>query len=264
LGGEGSLRKLSIIVTVLLLSVSIMAGCASKSGAKDKVVMVGTDAQYPPFEKMMGNREIVGFDVDIMNAIAKEEGFSVKMVNTGWDPLFEGINRGKVDAGISAITITTDRQKQYDFSDPYFEAKQLILVPTNSTVTSLKDLKGKKIGVQTATTGEAVVQAAFGKTYSGIKGYDDTPAAIDDLKLGRLDAVVADNGVVLEYAKKMGKSKFKVIEDPSFKPEYYGIIVKKGNKELLKKLNDGLKKIKDNGTYDKIFKKYFNAVPSEK
>jgi polar amino acid transport system substrate-binding protein len=123
----------------------------------------------------------------------------------------------------------------------------------------LADLKGKKIGVQSATTGQFAVEKAFGKNYSGLKGYDDTPAAIDDLKLGRLDAVVADNGVVLEYVKKLGKDKFKVVEDSSFAPEHYGIIVKKGNKPLLDKINAGLKKIKEDGTYDKIYKEYFGG-----
>jgi polar amino acid transport system substrate-binding protein len=235
----------------------IMTGCANKTDSK--LVKVGTDAAYPPFEKMEGNRQIVGFDVDIMNAIAKAEGFKVQIQHTGWDPLFEGINRGAVDAGISAITITDERKKKYGFSDPYFEAKQLILVPNQSDVTSLKDLKGKRIGVQTATTGEFAVQQAFGKTYKLLKGYDDTPTAIDDLKLGRLDAVVADNGVVMEYVKKLGKGKFKVVEDPAFKPEYYGIIVKRGNQELLDKINKGLKKIKSNGTYNQIYRKYFGS-----
>jgi ABC-type amino acid transport substrate-binding protein len=264
--------KKIIVSAALLLSMATLAACGSSStapAAKDqpkqdaaapaaeKVVQAGMHAEYPPFEKQEGNGKIVGFDVDILNAIADAEGIKVKLVNTGWDPLFEMIDKGQVDMGISAITIRDDRKKIYDFSDPYFEAKQLILVPKNSTITKLDDLKGKKVGVESATTGETVVQEKLGKTYSGIKGYDDAPSAINDLTNGRLDAVVADNGVVSEYAKKFGEGKFKTVDDPGIQPEYYGMMVKKGNSALLAKLNDGLKKIKSNGNYDGIYKKYF-------
>ncbi len=165
-----------------------------------KVYKIGTDAAYPPFEKQEGG-QIVGFDVDILAAVAEEAGFQYELFHAGWDPLFDGIDKGNIDAGISAITITEDRKQLYDFSDPYFEATQLIMVPKDSTVASLADLEGKKIGVQSATTGHIAVQEAFGKTYEGIKGYEDTPAAVDDLIAGRLDAVVADNAVLQEYLK---------------------------------------------------------------
>jgi glutamine transport system substrate-binding protein len=254
------MAKQSLRIFILILAaVTVLAVGCSQQQAQGGLVQVGTDAAYPPFEKQEGSGKITGFDIEVMQAIAKAEGFKVNVQHTGWDPLFEGIDRGKIDAGISAVTITDARKKKYDFSDPYFEAKQLILVPANSKAKSLKDLKGKRIGVQSATTGEVVVQEAFGKTYNGLKGYDDTPAAIDDLSNGRVDAVVADNGVVLEYMKKLPKGKFKTIEDPSFKPEYYGIFVKKGNKKVLDKINSGLKKIKKDGTYDKIYKKYFST-----
>lgn len=256
------MNKRGIKVVLLALIVAIASfgfiGCSNQgaSSSDGKVYTIGTDAAYPPFEKQEGG-QIVGFDIDILNAIAEEAGIKVEVKHTGWDPLFEGIDRGTVDAGISAITITEKRKETYDFSDPYFEATQLIMVPKDSAVTSLKDLEGKKIGVQTATTGEIAVQEAFGKTYKGIKGYDDTPAAVDDLVLGRVDAVVADNVVLQEYLKVLKNDKFKLIKDPSFEIENYGMMVKKGNSELLDKLNEGLKKIKENGKYDEIFKSYF-------
>ncbi|MBO2532375.1 MAG: basic amino acid ABC transporter substrate-binding protein [Thermoactinomycetaceae bacterium] len=255
------LRKGWIIASVFLALMLVLSACGGgqKTGSEsDKnVLRVGTDAAYPPFEKQEGSGEITGFDIDVIKAIAEAEGLKVQVEHTGWDGLFEAVDSGKVDAGISAITITKKRKKKYDFSEPYFEAKQLILVPNDSDVSSLKDLKGKKIGVQSGTTGEIVVQKAFGKTYEGIRGYDDTPGAIDDLVIGRVDAVVADNGVVLDYMKKLPKGKFKTVEDNSFEPEFYGIMVKKGNKEVLDKINSGLKKIQEDGTFDEIYKKYF-------
>lgn len=247
----------SVFLAVLLLLSACGGGQTSGSETGGNVLRVGTDAAYPPFEKQEGNGEITGFDIEVIKAVAEAEGLEVQVQHTGWDGLFEAVNSGKVDAGISAITITEERKEKYDFSEPYFEAKQLILVPNDSDVTSLMDLKGKKIGVQSGTTGEIVVQKAFGKTYEGIRGYDDTPGAIDDLMIGRVDAVVADNGVILDYMKKLPKDKFKTIEDNTFEPEFYGIMVKKGNQEVLDKINSGLKKIRENGTYDAIYNKYF-------
>jgi glutamine transport system substrate-binding protein len=259
-GGSNMKKWGVLILSLALLFTLALTGCAKNDAGAGGIVKVGTDAAYPPFEKQGGDGKLTGFDIELMNAIAKAGGFEVDIQHAGWDPMLDAVKNGKLDAGISAISITDDRKKVYDFSDPYFDAKQLILVPANSNVKSLKDLKGKRIGVQTGTTGEIVVQKTFGKTYQGIKGYDDTPAAIDDLANGRVDAVVADNGVVLEYLKKLPAGKFKKVEDPSFEPEQYGIIVKKGNKELLKKINDGLKKVREDGTYKKIYEKYFGPM----
>lgn len=246
---------------IAALSVVALAACggaeeATPGANQEKVLTVANEGAFPPFEKQVGD-EIVGFDIDIINAIGEEEGFKTKIVKYGWDPLFEAVDKGQVDLAIDAITIKEDRKQKYDFSDPYFEAKQLILVPTDSTVAQLKDLEGKNIGVQSATSGEAVIQENFGKTYAGLKGYDDYPAAIDDLQLGRLDAVVGDNALILEYMKTLGDQKFKIVEDPSFQPEFYGIMMKKGNTEMVQMINSGLKKIKENGKYDEIYQKYF-------
>ncbi|GAA4718863.1 basic amino acid ABC transporter substrate-binding protein [Brevibacillus fulvus] len=226
------------------------------TAAADKVYQVGTDAAYPPFEKMEGDK-LTGFDMDVIQAVADAAGIKVELKHTGWDPLFNGIDTGTVDIGISAITITDERKQKYDFSEPYFEATQLIMVPEDSTVQKLADLQGKRIGVQSATTGEQVVKKAFGDTYDGLKGYDDTPSAVDELFNGRVDAVVADNAVLQDYVKKLTDKKFKLIKDDSFETENYGIMVKKGNAELLGKINEGLNKIKENGKLQEIHKQYF-------
>lgn len=234
---------------------SSSSGGAAGSGS-DKVIVVGTDAAYPPFEKMEADK-ISGFDIDVIQAVADAAGLKIEVRNTGWDPLFDGLDKGTVDVGISAITITDKRKEKYDFSEPYFEANQLILVAEDSPVAKLADLKGKRIGVQSATTGEEVVKKAFGDTYEGIKGFDDTPSAVDDFFNGRVDAVVADNGVLTYYAKNMTGKKYKLIQDDSFEKEFYGIMVKKGNTELLNQINQGLKTIKENGKLQEIHNKYF-------
>lgn len=241
----------------------LLVGCSShqSSNSDPNLLQAATNAEFPPFEFQNGDGTISGFDAEILKALAEAGGFQASLKHTSFDGIFEGIDRGKFKLGIAAITITEERKAKYDFSEPYFDAKQVILVPNESTVHSLQDLNGKRIGVQQSSTGEIVVQNAFGKTYKNLKSYDAIPAAIDDLKLGRLDAVVVDHAVVVEYMKKLGPGKFKLIEDPTLPVEHYGIIVKKGDKETLQKINTALKKIKENGTYQKIYNQYFQ-VPS--
>ncbi|UFJ40033.1 basic amino acid ABC transporter substrate-binding protein [Brevibacillus humidisoli] len=228
----------------------------SGEGTAEKTYVVGTDAIYPPFEKMEADK-ISGFDIDVINAIAEAAGMKIEIKHTGWDPLFDGIEKGTVDLGISAITITDDRKQKYDFTEPYFEANQLIMVAEDSPVTKLADLKGMTIGVQGGTTGAIAVKKAFGDTYEGLREYEDTPSAVDDFFNGRVQAVVADNGVLSLYTKTAAGKKFKLLKDDSFEKEYYGIMVKKGNSELLEKLNQGLKTIQDNGKLEEIHKQYF-------
>ncbi|MEX2104452.1 MAG: basic amino acid ABC transporter substrate-binding protein [Bacilli bacterium] len=248
------MKKNRFFILAIILVMSILAaGCAAGSG---EALTVGTEAAYPPFEKLEGG-QIVGFDIDVMKAVAKEAGIEIKFENIAWDPLFEGVKNGNLDMGISAITVTEERKKDWDFSNAYFEATQLIMVPADSDVKSMADLDGKKIGVQTGTTGEIAVKEALGEQYQGLHGYDSTPAAVDDLFNGRVEAVVADNAVMQQYLKDFPDQKVKLIEDPTFAIEEYGIMVQKGNAKLQKKLNDAIAKIKENGTYDEIMKTHF-------
>ena len=222
-----------------------------------KTYQVGTDAAYAPFESLNSKKEVVGFDAEVIQAIAKKSGIQVKLVNTPWEGIFEALKNGERDIVISAVTITPERKQSLDFSEPYFEAKQLIAVANNSKISKFTDLKTLKVGVQTGTTGDEVVQKLQGKTSPNIKRYESTPLAIKELQSGGVDAVVADNGVVVNYVANNASSKLKTIDDATFAKEFYGIAVKKGNKDLLDKLNKGLAGIKADGTYDKIYKKYF-------
>lgn len=256
------------IISGILLSLLVTVSCTKKSEAPttdgpaaataDKELIVGTDAAYAPFESENSDKTVSGFDIDVLKAIAEKAGLKLRFINTPWEGLFNQLASGDRDILVSAITITDERKKVMDFSDPYFEAAQLIAVPVKSTVTKMDDLKKLKIGVQTGTTGDEIVGNLVGKSNSNIKRFEGTPLAIKELENGGVDAVVADNGVITNFQKN-NASAFKVVTDASFKKEYYGIAVKTGNVELLKKINQGLAAIKADGTYDKIYQNYFGT-----
>lgn len=224
-----------------------------------KVYSVGTDAAYAPFEKMSAANEVEGLTVDLLKAVAAKGGFEVKFVNTPWEGIFKTLDSGERDIVASSVTITDERKQTMDFSKPYFDAVQLIAVKEDSKVAKFDDLKKLKVGVQTGTTGDEVVQKLLGKTNANIKRFESTPLALQELAAGGVGAVVADNGVVQHYIANNPNAKFKSVSDASFVPEQYGFAVKKGNAELLAKINQGLDAIKADGSYDAIMAKYFGA-----
>ncbi|MEY8688275.1 MAG: basic amino acid ABC transporter substrate-binding protein [Leptothrix sp. (in: b-proteobacteria)] len=239
------------------------AAAASAPPPPAKVYAVGTDAAYAPFESQNEKGEIVGFSVDVLTAVAAKAGIEIKFVNTPWEGIFNSLAQGDRDLLISSITITDERKQTMDFSDAYFDAEQLIAVKETSKVAKFSDLKKLKVGVQTGTTGDEVVTKLLGKTSTNVKRYESTPLALKELQSGGVDAVVADNGVVIHYVANNPNDKFKTVADKtSFAPEQYGIAVKKGNAELLAKLNQGLAAIKADGTYDKIYTATFGMAPA--
>ncbi len=232
---------------------------AAKAAAPARVYVVGTDAAYAPFELQNEKGEIVGFSIDLMRALAAKGGFEVKFVNTPWEGIFNTLAQGDRDLLISSITITDERKQTMDFSDSYFDAHQLIAVPEKSKITKFDDLKTLKVGVQTGTTGDEVVSKLLGKTSTDIKRFESTPLALKELEAGGVDAVVADNGVVVNYVANNTVASFRTVNDPAFAPEQYGIAVKKGNGELLAKINKALADVKADGSYEKIYTQYFGA-----
>jgi polar amino acid transport system substrate-binding protein len=227
-----------------------------------KVYVVGTDAAYAPFESQAPGGDIIGFDVDVVKAVAAKAGMEVKFVNTPWEGIFKTLDTGERDMVVSAVTITDERKQTMDFSSPYFNAFQLIAVKEGSKVAKFDDLKKLKVGVQTGTTGDEVVQKLLGKTSANIKRFESTPLALKELEAGGVNAVVADNGVVQHYIQNNPAAKFKSVSDASFTPEQYGIAMKKGNTELQKKINDALAAIQADGSYDAIHVKYFGTKPT--
>jgi polar amino acid transport system substrate-binding protein len=227
-----------------------------------KVYAVGTDAAYAPFESQNEKGEIVGLTVDVVNAVAKKAGIEVKFVNTPWEGIFNSLQQGDRDMLASSITITDERKQSMDFTNPYFDAYQLIAVKATSKVAKFDDLKKLKVGVQTGTTGDEAVTKLQGKNSTNIKRFESTPLALKELEAGGVEAVVADNGVVINYVTNNPGAKFRTVSDKSFAPEQYGFAVKKGNTELLDKLNKGLADIKADGSYAQIYAKYFGTAPA--
>ncbi len=225
--------------------------------AQNKELVVGSSATYRPFAYENPNKEIVGYDVDIIKAVAQKAGVLIKIVNTPWTGIFAALNNGDVDLIISGVTINDKRKQSYDFTAPYFEARQLIAVPKDSSIKNLKDLAGKKIGVVNGSTGDDIASRQFGKTNSDIRRFESTPVVISELVNNGLDAAIGDNGVISFRAQD--HKQLKTVNDPSFPKEFFGIVVKQGNKALLDKLNAGLAAVKADGSYANIYKKWFNA-----
>jgi polar amino acid transport system substrate-binding protein len=229
---------------------------ALHAGAQNRELVVASSATYAPFAFENKDKQIVGFDIDIINAIAKQQGLKIKVVNTPWSGIFAALNNGDVDLVISGVTINDKRKQSYDFSPPYFVAHQLIAVPKSSTATTLKSLTGKKVAVVNASTADDVASREFGKTNPNIRRFESTPLIISELAGGGVDAAIGDNGVIAYRVSQ--NPELKTVEDPSFPEEGFGIVVKKGDKAMQDKLASGLAAIRADGSYNTIYKKWFN------
>jgi len=228
--------------------------------AQNRELTVASSATYAPFAFENKDKQIVGFDIDIIQAVAKNQGLKIKLVNTPWSGIFAALNNGDVDLIISGVTINEKRKQSYDFTPSYFAAKQLIAVPKSSKVTSLKELEGKKIAVVNASTADDVVSREFGKTNPNLRRFESTPLIISELAGGGVDAAVGDNGVIAYRVSQ--NPDLKTVDDKSFPEEGFGIVVKKGDKALLDKLTAGLAAVRADGSYDAIYKKWFNRDPN--
>lgn len=219
-------------------------------------VRVATDATWPPFESVdEATKEMVGFDIDLMNAIAAAANLEVEYNNVPWDSLLAGMAQCQYDASISAMTITPERAEQFAFSDPYFAAGQIVTVRTDNTdITGRDTLSGKTIGVQLGTTGDIQAQTIEG---ANVKNYDDIGLAFQDLLNGQIDAVIADNPLALGYVGQ-NVDQLKTVGDV-FTDESYGIAVCKDNTELLERINAGLAAVQADGTIDELTEKWITS-----
>lgn len=242
-----------------ILTAALVAGAFASSFAQAAEYVVGTGATYRPFEYETPNKELVGFDVDLMKEIAKAGGFEVKFINTPWDGIFAALNNGDRDIIMSGITITEKRREAVDFARPYFLAHQLILTNKNLKIEKLADLEGKLIAVVNASAGDIAASNAFGKSSPNIRRFDNTPLALEELNNGGVDAMIGDVGVLQYYAKQNPDKAFNQCRDPGFEEQYFGIGIRKGNKEVLDAVNKGLDAVIASGAYNEVYKKWFGT-----
>ncbi len=236
-----------------LLALSVLVALSGTALA-EKTVVFATDATWPPMEFVDSDKNVVGYAIDYMTAAGKEAGFKAVFKNTAWDGIFAGLAAGKYDAISSSVSITEERKKAMDFSDPYYTVRQALIVSKESTAKSLDDLKGEKVGGQIGTTGYFAIKAAKDVV---AKSYDEIGLAMEDLNVGRIAAVVCDDPVAANYALLKYKATMKIAAVmETGEVENYGVPVKKGNKDTLDLINKGIAAVKAKGIDKELQKKW--------
>lgn len=246
------MKKLLLVLSLLMGL--ILVGCGTKKEAatkEEKVVYVGTNAEFAPFEFLEGDK-VSGFDIDLINEIAKIAGFKVEVKNIAFDGLLPALQSSKVDLIIAGMTVTDERKKAVEFSESYYTASQVIIVPAdNTSIKTFDDLKGKNVGVQIGTTGDTFVTGI--KEINNQK-FNNGSEAVLALNAKKVDAVVIDNQPAKNFVAK--NDGLKLVETTAVQEEY-AIAIAKGNKELLESVNGALKTLKTNGKYDELLAKWF-------
>lgn len=250
----------------------LLAGCGSSNDKSTDTAKTGgikfiksgqlttcTHLPYPPFQ-VIENGKVVGFDVDLIDLVAKDLGVKQEIVDTPFENIKTGaaLNAGQCDVAAAGMTITEERKKNLDFSVPYFDATQALLAKKGSGITSLESAKGKKVGSQSATTGEDYVKAHGVDPVS----FETSDAELNGLRSGQVAVIVQDLPVVNDWLKDPANSEFEIVDNLNT-GEQYGFAVKKdSNDELLAKIDAAITKAKSDGTYDSLYTKWIGAKPA--
>jgi polar amino acid transport system substrate-binding protein len=251
--------------------VVVLAGCGGGGGeaaapapggvelANEGQLTTCTQLPYEPFQFQEG-AEIVGFDVDMVDLVAERLGVEQQIVDTPFDNIQSGavFDTGQCDIGAAAMTITEERRQNIDFSDPYFEAAQALLVQEATGITGPEQLAGKRVGVQNSTTGQEYAQQNI--TGAEIVVFEDLGLLLTAVQTGDVDAGIADNGPLLDFAKKNPGLRVTTEFDTD---EQYGFGVRKGNTALIEVIDQTIADAKADGTYDRIYEKWFGQAPSQ-
>lgn len=259
-------NKIWILLLIFGLVLSL-AGCGSggtssqqEGTAGDKVYIVGTEPTFPPFEYTdEATGEIVGFDVDLIKAIAEAAGIQVEVQSLGFDGLIPALQAGNIDIVIAGMTVTEERAAAVDFGPTYWEAYlQIAVAADNEEIKSVEDLQGKTVGVQIGTTGALKAEELKSEgIVKEVKTYNTVDVVFLELMNGTVDAVINDRPVTEIYMAR-NPGKVKLTGEP-FEGEEYAYAVAKGNTELLNKLNAGLEEVKASGKFDELVMEYFGG-----
>lgn len=260
------MKKMFILLLAMIMIFSFTA-CGNEAveeenpqeGAEEaKVFIVGTEPTFPPFEFTDEETgEITGFDIDLIKAIAEDQGFEVEVQNLGFDGLIMAVQSGSIDIIASGMTITEEREGNVDFSTPYINAGlALAVLEGNDEIAGADDLEGKKVAVQIGTTGASKAQELYDEgIIKEIVTLNTVDVVMMELINGNVDAVINDLPVTQAYMSKQ-EGQIKLVGEP-LNSEAYGFAVQEGNAELIEMINQGLQNVIDNGTYDTIQAKYF-------
>ena len=252
---KGMKRSLLCIFSVILMCL-FMNGIA----CAERTLVFAVNANWPPMQMKDSKGNVTGYEIDLLKAIAAEAGFKVKTVNVSWRNILNDLNASKYDAVMASVSITDARKVKFSFSNPYFTAEQILLVPKKK---ANAPLQGKTMAVFKLTTGAEAVRSTQGCniTYYTV---EETEQAFKDLSKGFVDGVLCDSPVAISYAAKYN-GKFAMKNDAcalskKSANEEYGIAVKKGDTETLDVINKGLKKVKEKGIEAKIKDKWFKEI----
>jgi polar amino acid transport system substrate-binding protein len=222
-------------------------------------LLIGTDAPYPPFEiGTPDDADFSGFDIDLGRAIGEKLGLEVEFQDTSFDTIFRDVAANQFDIVIAASTITPGRQQTVNFSDPYYEAQQALLVPEGSDIASVEDLSGLIVGAQDGTTGETYANDETDA--AEVRGFPEGPDAVSAVTTGQVDAAIIDLPVAADAVEKQGGVEV-ATEIPT--NELYGIALSKENPELLDAVNTALTELKDDGTIQGLYEEYLAADAPE-
>lgn len=255
------LRNVIIYGIIAVMALSI-AGCNNKSqDAMDKeTLIIGFDDTFVPMGFKDNNGEIVGFDIDLAKEVSKRIGKQVTFQPIDWSMKESELNSGKIDLIWNGYSITKERKEKVNFTNPYLDNRQVIITLVNSKINSKVDLKGMNVGAQNQSSAVDAInkEEELLKTFKDGKVYtfETNNEALMDLEAKRIDAVVADEILARYYINKKGEGKFKILND-DFGDESYGVGIRKGNEELLEKLNEAFEDIKKDGTAKKVSEKWF-------
>ena len=246
------------IISIMLVGVLVftLVGC-SKSDSKDAkkegdTLVMATNAEFPPYEFNDGGK-IVGIDVELAEAIGDYLGMKVEIEDMAFDSIIPAVQSGKADFGAAGMTVTEERKTQVDFTDSYYTGKQVIIVTENSDITGPDDLKGKKIGVQQGTTGDIYATEDYGD--ENIERFNKGYEAVLSLSQNKIDAVIIDDQPAQKFIEEVEGLK---ILETEYVQEDYAMAFKKDS-SLVKKFNEAIKALKEDGTFDKIISKYIGA-----
>lgn len=230
---------------------------AAESTGSDKTWVIAMDTVFRPFEYTDENGEFVGIDVDIIKAVAANQGFNIDIQSLGWDAAVTAVQAGQADALLAGASITDERKANgWIFSDSYYDSYQVFAAKADSGIESLDDLKGKTIAVKNATAGANYAESLKDKYGFKVDTYEDSPTMYQAVVLGQADACVEDKPIMADNIKTGGLD-LTIVESTASEVAPYGFaIMNKDNQELLDMFNKGLQEIKDNGTYDEILNKY--------